>query len=148
MGRKRKERCVERFGVSIDPALLREFDIYIKQKGYGTRSEAIRDLIRDVLAEKKTAQKLERSKGKVYAILTIVYNHHLPKLAEKVLEIQHHGADIIISSMHIHIDQENCLEVVAMKGLGRDVLEIIDRISSIKGVRMGKYILLPEDIPS
>ena len=148
MGRRRKEHGVERFGVSMDPSLLLEFDEYIKDMGYDTRSEAIRDLIRKALAEKKATLEIEKSKGNVYAILTIVYNHHKPKLAEKVLDIQHHGIDVIISSMHIHIDHENCLEVIAMKGPGRKVLDVIDHISSIKGVRMGKYILLPEDIPS
>ena len=100
-----------RFGVSLDKELLRKFDERIKEKKYTNRSEAIRDLIRDDLVKKEWQEGKE-----VTGSITIVYNHHKRELTNLLIDIQHDYHDIILSTQHIHLDEDNCLEIVVVKG--------------------------------
>jgi CopG family nickel-responsive transcriptional regulator len=123
-----------RFGVSIDEKLLNRFDEIIHEKGYVNRSEAIRDLMRDMLVLKELANPDSESIG----TLTLVYSHEIRELADKLNDIQHHSHKIIISTTHIHLDEHNCLEVLILRGKIKDIQSIADKLLSVKNVRHGK----------
>jgi len=125
---------IVRFVVSIDEKLLSRFDTIITGKGYVNRSEAIRDLIRDMLVSEDVANPESESIG----TLTLVYSHDVHELSEKLNDIQHHYHRIIVSTTHIHLDEHNCLEVLILKGKARDVQTIADKLLAIKNVRHGK----------
>jgi CopG family nickel-responsive transcriptional regulator len=127
---------VARFAVSIDEKLLERFDEFIEKKGYVSRSEAIRDLIRNALIEESIGEDRE-----VFGTITIVYDHHQRELAEKITEIEHGFLDNIISTMHIHIDHHHCLETIAVKGKASVIKELADRITTLKGVKHGKLVV-------
>ena len=125
---------VIRFGVSLEPELLKKFDKLIKKKGYGSRSEAIRDLIRDETVK----QILENENEPVVGTLTIVYDHDASNVTNKLLDAQHLHHKNVLSTMHLHLDEHNCLEVLVVSGKAKDVQSIADNITSIKGVKHGK----------
>jgi len=125
---------VVRFGVSLEPEMLKKFDKLIRKKGYGSRSEAIRDLIRDETVK----QILENENEPVIGTLTIVYDHDASNVTNKLLDVQHRHHKNISSTMHLHLDEHNCLEVLVVSGKVKDVQSIADSIASIKGVKHGK----------
>lgn len=126
-----------RFGISIDSDLLESFDRLIGQKGYQNRSEAIRDLIRNALVEEKTASGQEEMVGTV----TMVYNHHVHDLADKLTEHQHHHHHQIISALHVHLDAHNCLEVLVLKGSSAEINRLANELLGVKGVKHGRLFL-------
>ena len=126
-----------RFGVSLDSDLLDKFDSLCKEKSYKTRSEAIRDLIRSMLVQRQW----ENSDGEVAGTLTLVYDHHASGLAQKLTELQHDSHAVILSTMHVHLDHHNCLEVLILKGPGDAIKRLSDRLISTKGVKHGKLTL-------
>ena len=125
-----------RIGVSLESELLQEFDEVISQKGYGNRSEAIRDLIRDQLV----GVQIDQNKT-VVGTLTIVYDHHRPNLTQKLVEAQHQLGGKVLSSMHVHLDHHNCLEVVVVKGRSREVRDFANGILSLRGVNHGQLVV-------
>jgi len=125
-----------RFGVSLDAALLGKFDPHIARLGYKSRSEAIRDLIR----ERLVAQEWKIDNVPTMGVLSLVYSHDVRELAKKLTDIQHHHLGIILSSTHIHMDEHNCLEVIILKGPGKEIQEVSDHLLSAKGVKHGKLI--------
>lgn len=125
-----------RFGISIDDRLLKRFDDLIADKGYGNRSEAIRDLIRNALVEDQWARGDEETVGTV----TLVYNHHTRDLSDKLTEHQHSHHDAIVSTLHVHLDAHNCLEVVVVKGKANEVKRMADELIGTKGVKHGKLV--------
>jgi CopG family nickel-responsive transcriptional regulator len=127
---------VARFGVSMGSELLEKFDKLIEAKGYVNRSEAIRDMVRDHLVEHEWEEDAE-----TMGAVTIVYNHHVRELSESLISLQHEYHSSIISSMHVHIDEHNCLEVVVIRGKGSKVKEIADKLISTKGVKHGKLTM-------
>ena len=126
-----------RFGISIDDKLLDSFDRLIELKGYMNRSEAIRDLIRAALVELKWEGGEEETVGTV----TLVYNHHVRDLSDKLTEQQHTHHDQIISALHVHLDAHNCLEVLVVRGKAREVKKIADELIGVKGVKHGKLVM-------
>lgn len=126
-----------RFGVSIPDDLLEKFDGLIRGKGYNNRSEAIRDLIRDRLVEDQWAD----SESEVVGTVTVVYNHEQSDLAQKLTEIQHRKHDLIISSVHVHLDFHNCLEVLIMRGNPDEVKRAGEQLISTRGVKHGKITM-------
>lgn len=126
-----------RFGISIDETLLENFDKLIEQKGHMNRSEAIRDLIRASLVELKWEAGEEETVGTV----TLVYNHHVRDLSDKLTEHQHTHHDQIISALHVHLDAHNCLEVLVVRGKAREVKRIADELIGVKGVKHGKLVM-------
>jgi CopG family transcriptional regulator, nickel-responsive regulator len=126
-----------RFGISMDDKLLENFDKLIEQKGYANRSEAIRDLIRAAQVELELEQEEKEGVGTV----TLVYNHHVRDLSDKLTEQQHAYHDQIISSLHVHLDAHNCLEVLIVRGKVRDVRKIADELIGVKGVKHGKLVM-------
>ena len=130
---------VERIGVSLESKLLAKFDKLIKEQGYQSRSEAIRDLVRRQLSEKT----LENPKAKAVAAVCIVYDHHSTKLMQKLTSLQHSHLLKTISSIHIHLDHHNCMEIIVLKGAVGDINRMADNILSQKGVKLGKLNLIP-----
>jgi CopG family nickel-responsive transcriptional regulator len=126
-----------RFGVSIDSKLIKKFDALIGQKGYATRSEAIRDMIRDTLVE----QEWESGREETVGTITIVYNHHTRELEHALTDMQHKSFHQIISALHIHLDAHNCLEVLVVKGKSKDIKKIADLLIGTKGVKHGKLVM-------
>ena len=126
-----------RFGVSIPKNLLEKFDGLIAEKGYQSRSEAIRDLVRQQLV---TQEWEEGGEGEAFASLTILYDHHSPHLSHSLSELQHRFFDLIISNLHVHVDQHHCLEVILLKGNHQKMKEISNEVISLKGVKYGKLI--------
>ena len=126
-----------RFGVSMDQSLLKEFDSLCAEKGYETRSEAIRDMIRNLLVEKQLGN--ENTEG--VGTLTLVYNHHQRELEEKLTEYQHRHLQSIISTVHIHLTHHLCLEVMLLRGKAKEIKTIADALIATKGVKHGKLVL-------
>ncbi|MEJ2134552.1 MAG: nickel-responsive transcriptional regulator NikR [Desulfofustis sp.] len=127
---------LKRFTISLDEKLLEQFDIVIRQQKYVNRSEAIRDLIRSSFVEEEW-----QADKDVVGVISMVYDHHQPKLQEKVTEIQHDYHHQIVSATHIHMDHHNCLEVVIVKGKAGSVNELADRLRSLRGVRNCKMAM-------
>ncbi len=136
---------LSRIGVAIDTDLLRRFDSHIADKGYENRSEAIRDLIRERLVDSAVIGPL----ASVVGTVTLIYNHHTRLLPEKLTNIQHENHQTIISTLHAHLDRENCLEVIVLRGTSKDVQRLADRLISTKGVKHGRVVMSsPETVSS
>jgi len=128
---------LSRIGVSIDADLLQRFDSFIADKGYENRSEAFRDLIRERLVDSAVIGR----NAFVVGTVTLIYDHHTRLLPEKLTDIQHEHHDIIISTLHAHLDHENCLEVIVLRGKSKDVQHLADRLLSTKGVQHGRLVM-------
>jgi CopG family nickel-responsive transcriptional regulator len=134
-----------RFGVSIEEDLLAAFDALIEAKGWDNRSDALRGLIRELLLE---VQVEEAPEAEVVGTITLVYDHHHGDLANRLVDLQHRHHLNIISTLHVHIDEANCLEVLVVKGANREVRRISDVLIGTRGVQHGKLIIhrgSPED---
>jgi CopG family nickel-responsive transcriptional regulator len=125
---------VARFGVSMSETLLNQFDQLVHARGYANRSEAIRDLIRDALV----AREWEEGDGEVAGTITLVYDHHTAGLTDTLTELQHEYHDLIISTLHVHLDEHNCLETLIVRGSPREAKELADQLISLKGIVHGK----------
>ncbi|MCK9431994.1 MAG: nickel-responsive transcriptional regulator NikR [Candidatus Omnitrophica bacterium] len=119
-----------RFGVSIEKGLLSKFDRFIKERKYTNRSEAFRDLVRRELVSEQW-----QGNAEVSGAITLVYDHHKRELVNKLMDIQHDFGKLIISSQHIHLDHDNCLEIIAVKGESRQAQKLADSLNSVKGVK-------------
>ena len=131
------ESNLQRFGVSVDAALLEQFDKMITSKGYTNRSEAIRDLMRDFLIEEEWRD----GTGIAVGTVTLVYNHHQREMADKLTDLQHQYHEQIVSVLHVHLDAHNCLEVLVVKGEKNMIQTIADRLVSTKGVKHCKLVM-------
>ena len=129
---------VERIGVSLDKNLLSRFDNLITKQGYQSRSEAIRDLIRQQLSE----ERLNNPKAEAVAAVCLVYNHHSTKLMEKLTDLQHSHLLQTICSMHIHLDIHDCMEVIVLRGRVGEINKMAENILSQKGVKLGRINLV------
>jgi CopG family nickel-responsive transcriptional regulator len=127
-----KVDILKRFGVSIESNLLDEFDNYIEKRGYKNRSEALRDLVRRELV---SGQWSERADEEGAGAIIIVYDHHQRELVNNITNIQHDYHDVIISSQHVHLDYDMCLEVIVVKGKISTLFELEARLKVIKGVK-------------
>ncbi len=127
---------LKRFGISLEEELLKKFDKLIAVEGYTNRSEAIRDMIRATLVRKEWNEGNKETAG----VVTLVYDHHQFELAQKMTDIQHKDFEIVISSLHIHVDKKNCLEVILLKGKSREIKRVADTLISTKGVKHGRFI--------
>jgi CopG family transcriptional regulator, nickel-responsive regulator len=125
-----------RFGASLDHRLLKDFDNIVRRRKYATRSEALRDLIRDNLV----GQEWDENK-KTVGTITFVYDHHVPDLTRKLTHIQHDFQGHIMAGMHVHLDHDHCLEVLVVKGKGAEIRKVADALVSVKGVKHGKLTM-------
>jgi CopG family transcriptional regulator, nickel-responsive regulator len=119
-----------RFGVSLDKQLIDSFDQYIKTMNYSNRSEAIRDLIREKLIQKKRDEN-----GQVAGAIIMTYDHHKRELVEKLMDVQHDFHETIISTQHVHLDHDHCLEIIAVSGAARDVERLAAKLKAFIGVK-------------
>jgi len=135
MTHKQDDQLV-RFSTSMESALLNEFDQHWPDYGFGTRSEAIRDLIRGFLVEKSFA-----GNGEVMALLVYMYDHHVRETTERLVAVQHdHDASVIVT-MHVHVDHDTCLETAVVRGHADTVKDLAAAIRSIRGV--SRTMLVP-----
>lgn len=126
-----------RIGVAIDSDLLARFDDLIARREYTNRSEAFRDMIREELME--TAA--ESPDSQVVGTVTMVYDHHVRMLSDKLVDMQHDHHDLVLSTLHVHLDHNNCLEVLVVRGKAAQVRKLADALISTKGVKHGKLTL-------
>lgn len=132
-----------RFGLSMDSKLLEQFDQLLKRKGYANRSEAFRDLIRKELVEEEWKAGDKETVGTI----TLVYNHETRELTDHLTDLQHRFTggrrpDLhIVSTLHVHLDEHNCLEVLVVKGKSSEVKKAADRLIGTKGVKHGKLTM-------
>lgn len=124
-----------RFGVSIDEDLLQRFDRLIHEKGWGNRSEALRGLIRDRLVDEDWD-----SNHEVVGTISLVYDHHVRELTDRLTELQHDNHANVLSSLHVHLDHYNCLEVVVVRGKALDVANLASHLIGVRGVKHGKLV--------
>jgi CopG family nickel-responsive transcriptional regulator len=132
---------LKRFGVSIDSNLLKKFDKQIKQKGYSNRSEAFRDMIRESFLQ----EDIKKGKGEMVGSVTIIYNHHEMELPKTLTEEQHKHHGFVLSSVHVHLDHHNCMEVVLLKGKVKEISDFANKLISRRGVKHGKLMLAEKD---
>ena len=133
---------VIRFGVSIEEDLLEGFDALIEKKGYANRSEALRNLIRGMLLE---AEIREQPETEVVGTLTLVYDHDHGDLSNRLVDLQHKYHHRIISTLHVHIDEHSCLEVLIVRGRNDEIHQISDFLIGTRGVQQGKLIISTAD---
>lgn len=131
---------MERFTISLDETLARSFDHLIRERGYANRSEAVRDMIR---RELETRRIDKEEAPHCVASLSYVYNHHERRLAERLTDLQHHAHDVVVSSMHVHLDHDNCLETLFLRGHTGEVRAFAEKLSAERGVRHGSLNLIP-----
>jgi CopG family nickel-responsive transcriptional regulator len=129
---------IERIGISLEQDLLAQFDRLIEQKGYVNRSEAIRDLIRETLVQREWSE--AGGAAEQVAVVTLVYDHDSSSLAQKLAHIQHENHKAVVSALHVHMDEHNCLEVLVLRGRAKDVLRMGEGLVSTKGVKYGKLV--------
>jgi CopG family nickel-responsive transcriptional regulator len=128
---------LSRIGVAIEADLLDEFDRLIARRGYPSRSEAFRDLIREALIQESAAS----GNARVVGTVTLVYAHQVRLLSEKLTSLQHAFHHAMLSTLHVHLDRDNCLEVVVVRGKAAEVRRIADALISMKGVKHGRLTI-------
>jgi len=125
-----------RFGVSMDERLLKTLDKVVEQRGYPTRSEAIRDLVRT----EQVREAWQKGKGAVVGTLTLIYDHHVRELNEHLVNLQHDHQKIVHSTMHVHLSHRMCLEVIVLRGRPRQIQRLADRLIAARGVKHGRLV--------
>ncbi len=131
---------MERFTISLDESLAQEFDTLIRTRSYANRSEAVRDMLRRELENDRLARE---DAPYCVASLSYVYNHHERRLAERLTDLQHHAHDLVVSSMHVHLDHDHCLETLFLRGETQEIRGIAEKISAERGVRHAALNLVP-----
>lgn len=126
-----------RFGISVDSELLERFDARNRKKEYHNRSEAIRDLIRECLV----AEEWKANKGEMVGVVSLVYDHRKMELPKNLTDAQHKKHTLVVSTLHVHLDPHNCLDVLVLRGMGREVRKLADSLMSRRGVKHGKLSL-------
>lgn len=129
-----KKESVDRFSVSLPPMLLEQLDEMTREKGYVNRSQAIADMIRAHLVEHRQ----QDGKSEIAGTITLVYDHHKQHVQETLTDIQHDHHEVIVSTIHVHLDHHNCLEVLVVRGQAGVIKKIADALIAAKGVKHGK----------
>ncbi|MBN1396391.1 MAG: nickel-responsive transcriptional regulator NikR [Pirellulales bacterium] len=128
---------IVRFSVSLEDDLLAEFDRYCKQENFATRSEAIRQLLRDKLTQQAWAEESRDAAG----TLTLVYDHHRPQLRDHLMDLQHDNTDLIVSTLHAHLTHDLCLEVIILRGPSGRLKTIASQLRGLKGIFKGELVI-------
>src|SRR5512141_3347176 len=129
---------IERIGISLEEDLLRQFDRLIADKGYVNRSEAVRDLIRDALVQREWSE--SKGREEQVAVAVLVYDHDSSSLAQKLAHIQHENHKAVVSALHVHMDEHNCLEVLVLRGRGSEIIAMGEGLVSTRGVNVGRLV--------
>lgn len=129
---------IERIGISLEKELLSAFDQIIAEDGYKTRSEAIRDMIRERLSRKQ----LSNPSAQGIAGVFLIYDHHETKLSQKLVDLQHNHLLQVIASTHVHLNHHDCLEVIILKDKVREIEKLGNSISSLKGVKLSRINIM------
>ena len=133
-----------RFGVSIEQDLLENYDRLINERGYATRSEALRDLIRETLIQHKIELEPDIE---ALGSLTLVYDHHARNLVNEMGDIQHDFHQTILSVMHLHVSHDDCMEIIALRGVVAEIVQLANNLLSLKGIKNGKlFLTLPSSV--
>jgi len=127
---------VIRFGVSMASSLAARFDRQLKRRGYGNRSEAIRDLVRRDLVR----QEWEDPNAEIVGTVTLVYDHHVRELGDRLIDLQHEHHDLVVSTTHVHLTHAHCLEVLVVRGPAAQVGKLADRLTAARGVLHGELV--------
>lgn len=130
-----------RFSVSLEPVLLAAFDRLCEERGYATRSEAIRDLLRDRLL----SQQDDESDAQRVAVVSLVYDHHARRLADRLVDRQHERHDLVVATLHVHLGSDHCLEVIVLRGSARDIRRLGNELVATKGVLHGDIRLTADE---
>lgn len=133
--------AVERIGVSLEGPLLDDFDLLVREKGYPSRSEALRDLIRQAMARQRW-----EAGGKVVGTITFVYRHDVGMVTHRILHRQHDFLGTIRATTHIHLNEETCLEVLVVQGEAKQVAKLADRLRTVKGVLFAETAVARPDL--
>jgi CopG family transcriptional regulator, nickel-responsive regulator len=128
---------IVRFSVSLEDDLLEQFDGYCKQQQYATRSEAIRQLLRETLTKEAWAGESKDAAG----TLTLVYDHHRPQLRDHLTKLQHDNTDLVVSTLHAHLTHDLCLEVIVLRGPSADLQKIASQLRGLKGIFKGELVM-------
>ena len=125
-----------RFGVSMDKRLLAALDNLVDRRGYANRSEAIRDLVR----AEQVREAWDKGHGPVVGTLTLIYDHHVREVSERLVGLQHDHEDLVHSTMHVHLSHRMCLEVIVLRGRPKDVQTLADQLIAARGVKHGRLV--------
>lgn len=128
-----------RFGVSLDADLLERFDALCTRRGAPSRSEALRDMIREELAR----ETLEAEDAEAAGVLTLVYDHHTRDLSRKLTERQHDASETVVATLHVHLDHHQCLEMLVLRGQAGRLRALADQLRAVRGVRQGAFSFTP-----
>ena len=134
---------MDRFTISLDPELAIEFDTFVAERGYASRSEAVRDVLRAQLSQRREAA---RPAGLCVASLSYVYNHHERDLSERLASLQHDHHELVVSTTHVHLDHDHCIETMILRGRARAVRDFADRLTAERGVRHGQLNLVSAEL--
>ncbi|MGG0671134.1 nickel-responsive transcriptional regulator NikR [Lederbergia citrisecunda] len=133
------DSTLKRFGISMEGGLLRKFDSLVQQRGYENRSEAIRDLVREAIIQ----QTWEDGEQIIAGSILLFYDHHQRNLLEEMTRIQHSVHDVILATTHFHLNHDSCLELIVVKGKAKDIQELSNKLTSLKGVSYGNFTVAP-----
>ncbi len=136
------EENITRIGVSLPKNLLKEFDSIIRTRGYSSRSEAIRDAIRNYIMEYKW---LEKEEGEIVGVVNVIYDHHVKGVSDAIISLQHDFLDVITTTLHVHLNKDYCLEMILVKGDMKRIKKLVDKITTLKGVSNVKLITALRD---
>lgn len=131
---------MQRITITLDDDIFEQFEVFRKQHGYGNRSEAFRDLVRDRLGAEHLAS---AQRGDCLATLSYVYNHHQRELASRTTQLSHDHHDLVVSTLHVHLDHDNCMETVVLRGPVEHVRAFADAVTAQTGIRHGRLYVLP-----
>lgn len=123
-----------RFGVCLEKKLLAKFDKYIKSRNYNNRSQAIGDLITNALSKDEWQEN-----RKIFGAIILVYNHHQRELVNRLIDVQHHSHDNILSTQHLHINEDICMEIVSVKGITKEIKKLFYELKSLKGIKYATF---------
>jgi CopG family nickel-responsive transcriptional regulator len=135
---------VARMSVSLESDLVEQFNQYCEEGRFATRSAAVEQLVREALA----ARASEAGDTDAAATLTLVYDHHKSKLTDRLLEMQHGHHHVVVATLHVHLDQDNCLEVIVLRGKARELREMAAGLRGLKGVHTGQLVLAAAGAPA
>jgi len=135
---------IVRFSVSLEDDLLEQFDRYCREQQFATRSEAVRQLIRETL----TARAWESESADAAGTLTLVYDHHRAQLADRLTRLQHDHAELVVSTLHAHLTADLCLEVIVLRGPAGQLQQIAGQLRGLKGIYKGELVMASAHAPT